>query len=99
MLTCREMVELVGDYVERRLSTWDRVKFQLHLGMCNKCREYVHQLEVTRKTVGQMPEQQMPAEVREEMLARFRDWKGGEDVAPPDLGDLEVLDGDGGNKA
>ena len=81
MLTCRELTELVTAYVERRLSLWDRLQFQLHLGMCRHCREYVRQMELTRRTVGALPAEPPPPEVEAELLRRFADWKSSRAVS------------------
>lgn len=75
MLTCRELTELVDDYIDGRLGFWERTKFQLHLGMCEVCRQYLEQLRATRQALGKLPEPEMPDEVRDELLERFRSWK------------------------
>lgn len=85
MLTCRDITEIVTDYVEGRMGVWDRLRFQLHIGMCAACREYVRQMKITRAVVGHVHAPPIPDEVKEELIKRFRDWKEGEDVAPPVL--------------
>jgi predicted anti-sigma-YlaC factor YlaD len=75
MLVCREVTELVTDFVEGRLSTWDRLRFQLHVGMCRHCREYLRQMKTTQRLLGQVPPQPPPPEVEAELVARFRNWK------------------------
>jgi predicted anti-sigma-YlaC factor YlaD len=75
MLTCRQMTELVTDYLERRMIWWDRVRFQMHLGMCRHCREYVRQMKETIRAAGHVRIEPPPAAVEEELLKRFRDWR------------------------
>lgn len=75
MLTCKEMTELVTDYAEGRMSFWTRVSFNLHLGMCRHCREYVRQMKLTAKSLGKIPAAPADPEVRDELLRRFRNWK------------------------
>lgn len=75
MLACREVTELVTDYVEGRMRFLDRVRFQLHLGMCHHCREYLRQLQKTRRLLGAVPPEPPPLEVEAELLRRFRAWK------------------------
>jgi predicted anti-sigma-YlaC factor YlaD len=75
MLACREITELVTDFVEGRLSWWDRVRFQLHVGMCRHCREYLRQMRATQQLIGTVPPQPVPPDVEAELLRRFRDWK------------------------
>jgi predicted anti-sigma-YlaC factor YlaD len=71
MMTCKELTELVTDYLEGRMSLWQRLQFQLHLGMCGHCRAYVRQMRVTIRTVGRVPQESVPPSVRDELLRRF----------------------------
>lgn len=75
MLTCRELVEIVTDYLEGRLSLRDWMRFQMHLGMCRHCRAYLRQMRHTLRVLGALPAEPLPPAVGEEMLRRFRDWK------------------------
>lgn len=75
MLTCRELTELVTDYLEDRLSFMDRMRFRMHVGMCRHCRAYLGQFKHTIRTLGRLPAEEIPPDVRDELLARFRDWK------------------------
>lgn len=71
MLTCQQLTELVTDYLEGRLSLREWIRFQMHLGMCRRCRVYLRQMKMTVKTLGKMPVDPIPADVRRELLARF----------------------------
>jgi hypothetical protein len=51
-LSCRELVELVTDYLEERLSADDRTRFQMHLVYCDSCRTYLHQMRQVLATTG-----------------------------------------------
>ncbi len=75
MLTCKQITELVSDYVEKRLPLWDRMRFEMHVGMCKHCREYLRQMKLTVRALGEIPAEPPPPEVRDELLRRFRDWK------------------------
>jgi len=77
MITCRELTELVTDYVEGQLGLADRLRFQLHLGTCRDCRAYVRQLRATARALGHLPQQELPKGLEEELLRRFDGWKGG----------------------
>jgi predicted anti-sigma-YlaC factor YlaD len=68
------MTELVTDYLEKRMIWWDRVRFQMHLGMCRHCREYVRQMKETIRSAGRVRIEPPPPSVEEELLKRFRDW-------------------------
>ncbi len=48
MLVCRDVTELVSDYLERALPVRQRLAVRLHLLRCEACRRYIDQM---RKTV------------------------------------------------
>lgn len=75
MLTCRELTELVTEYLEGRMSFMDRLRFRAHVGMCRGCRTYLDQMKQTVRTIGKLPSEDIPPEVRSQLLERFRDWK------------------------
>ncbi len=77
MLVCRDVTELVTDFVEGRMGPWDRLRFQLHLGMCRHCREYVRQIRATVRTTGRLPQSPPPPGVEAELLRRFKRWPRG----------------------
>jgi predicted anti-sigma-YlaC factor YlaD len=74
MLTCRQMTELITDYLEGRLPWMDRARFRLHIGMCKNCREYLKQMKLSAAVLGAMPVEPVPDDVMEELLARFARW-------------------------
>ena len=51
-LTCRDLVELVTDYLEGSLSRRDRARFDAHLAGCANCTEYVKQFRETIRLTG-----------------------------------------------
>lgn len=75
MLTCQELTELVTDYLEDRLSLMDRLRFRFHVGMCRHCRAYLDQMKQTIRALGKLPTEEIPPDVRDVLLARFRTWK------------------------
>jgi predicted anti-sigma-YlaC factor YlaD len=75
MLTCRELTELVTDYLEGRQSLVDRLRFEIHLGMCSHCRAYLRQMKQTIRTLGELREEDIPEDLSQRLLVRFRDWK------------------------
>jgi hypothetical protein len=74
-ITCQEVVELVTDYLEGALASDDTALFEQHLNFCDGCVWYVDQMRTTVATVGQVREEDLPAETREKLLTAFRDWK------------------------
>ncbi len=75
MLTCKEITELVTDYAEGNLSFMDRVRFQMHIGMCRNCRRYVRQVKATASALGLLPPPEVPPDLEQELLRRFESWK------------------------
>ena len=74
-LTCRELVELVTDYLEGALPLVDRRRFEHHLGTCSICPRYVEQLRATIRVLGRLGEDDLPEPARSALLAAFRTWK------------------------
>jgi len=73
--TCRDVAEIMTDYIEGSMSFRDRFRFHLHLGMCTGCRNYLRQMKQTIATLGKLPAEPVPPHVRDELLKRFRNWK------------------------
>jgi anti-sigma factor RsiW len=74
-LTCKELVEIVTDYLEDRLSPDEKRRFEHHVAGCKGCRNYLDQMRETIHLVGALREESMPVPMRERMLRAFRDWK------------------------
>jgi len=74
-VTCQEVVELVTDYLEAALPADQMTLVEQHLNFCDGCIFYVEQMRMTVATVGRVRTQDVPAEMRERLLAAFRDWK------------------------
>ncbi|HVP03815.1 MAG TPA: zf-HC2 domain-containing protein [Solirubrobacteraceae bacterium] len=81
-ITCRELVELVTDYLEGALEPADRARFEEHLVVCAACVTYVEQLRQTVRATGALREEAIEPAVREELLRAFRDWHRGHSPGP-----------------
>lgn len=75
MLTCREITELVTDYLEGRMGLADRIRFRMHVGMCMHCHAYLRQMRTTIALVGRLPDEPLPDVVRDALTVRFRNWR------------------------
>jgi anti-sigma factor RsiW len=76
-LTCQQLVELVTDYLEERLSPEERLRFEQHLHYCDGCAEFLAQMRGTvALSKGHVEEQLSPA-LEAELLRAFRSWKKG----------------------
>lgn len=77
-LSCRELVELVTDYLDGAMSPRERARFERHIAGCPHCTAYLQQLRVTLEEVGELREEDVAEPVREELLHAFRDWSASE---------------------
>ena len=76
-LTCRELVELVSDYLEDALPAAERRRFELHLEACSLCVNHVDQMRTTLAVMGRLDEGALDEPVREDLVRAFRDWPRG----------------------
>jgi anti-sigma factor RsiW len=76
-LNCRQVVDLVTDYVEGALAPADRLAFEQHVAICPPCRAYFAQMRTVVRVAGVLREDDLPAPVREKLVNAFRDWKRG----------------------
>jgi predicted anti-sigma-YlaC factor YlaD len=74
-LTCREMVEVMSDYLEEALADHDRALFEQHLVLCDGCTAYLDQIRRTVALVGRLRETSLDPPIRDRLLEAFRAWK------------------------
>jgi anti-sigma factor RsiW len=74
-MPCQELVELVTDYLEDRLSPVDRMRFEAHIAECEYCATYLEQMRQTIRTLGRIPEESLTDDARETLMEAFRSWR------------------------
>lgn len=74
-MPCQELVEVVTDYLEGRLSPADRARFDAHIADCEYCATYLEQMRQTIRTLGRIPEDSLSESAREALLEAFRSWR------------------------
>jgi anti-sigma factor RsiW len=74
-LTCKELVEVVTDYLEGSMPAERRLLFEEHLAFCDWCQTYLEQMRATIRLTGTLREDDLRPEAREALLDVFRDWK------------------------
>lgn len=79
-MTCREVVELMTDYLEDALPAADRARFEQHLAGCQGCTGYLAELRQARRVLGSLQEVAVPDPLAEQLLVAFRDWKSNSGV-------------------
>jgi anti-sigma factor RsiW len=74
-LSCREVVEILGDYLDGAMTPEARVRLEAHLADCEGCAAYLEQLRVTIGLSGRLPEEAVSAEAMAPLLEAFRAWR------------------------
>jgi anti-sigma factor RsiW len=74
-LACRDLVELVTDFLEGALAPADRKHFERHLTACPECTAYVEQVRLTAATLGHLQPSPPTGATRQALLTAFRDFK------------------------
>ena len=70
-MVCIEVVEVVTDYLERRLSDDERRRLEAHLEICAGCEVYVAQMRQTVTALRGLAEPAAPADL-DALLAAFQ---------------------------
>jgi anti-sigma factor RsiW len=74
-IVCREVVELVSDYLEGALPRRQRRRFERHLADCQHCSEYLAQMRETIRLTGRLTPEDFSPAMREEFSELFRNWR------------------------
>jgi anti-sigma factor RsiW len=72
-ITCQELTEFVNDFIDGVLGADETALFEQHLNFCDGCDWYVDQMRATVAAVGRIEPADVPADVRDKLLAAFRD--------------------------
>lgn len=51
MMTCKEIAEFLGEYLDRTLPWSQRLVFRLHLLLCRDCRRYLDSYQKTDRAI------------------------------------------------
>ena len=74
-LECREVVEVVTDYLEGAMPPGERLRFDQHLALCEGCQAYLEQLRTVIRVAGRPAVDAVPPETMAGLLRAFRDWR------------------------
>ena len=74
-MTCKELVELVTDYIEGTLPADVRMQIERHLMGCEGCTTYVEQMRQTIQLTGRIQEENLSPEQKDDLLKLFHNWK------------------------
>jgi anti-sigma factor RsiW len=75
-LVCREVVELVTEYLGGTLPPQDRERFEHHLSTCPPCTAYLAQVRATLDLAAELRSPGVPpaADVAQQLGDMFRRW-------------------------
>ena len=73
-MSCRELVELVTDYLEGALDEAGRASFEHHLQLCRGCEAYLEQMQETASRLGSIPVESLSPDAQSALLDAFRDF-------------------------
>ena len=74
-LSCRELVELVTDYLEGALPDGLRDRFDEHIAHCAGCQAYLRQMRATIRATGTLAPESLSPEAESALLDAFRGWR------------------------
>jgi anti-sigma factor RsiW len=74
-MVCKELVELITDYLEGALPAEDRARFERHLAGCDGCTAYLHQMRETIRALGHLPPESISPDAERKFLEAFRGWR------------------------
>ncbi len=77
-LTCKELVEVVTDYLEGRMPPERRLLFEEHVASCSWCETYLDQMRETVRLTGMLRAEDLSPETRDALLDAFRTWNSEE---------------------
>ncbi len=73
MLSCKELTELVTDYLEENLPWRERLRVKVHLWMCRHCQRYVDQMRKVVVLLRRFPTEPITPKLLETLLPQFRE--------------------------
>jgi anti-sigma factor RsiW len=73
-LACKDVVELVTEYLGNSLEPEDRARIEQHLLVCPPCTAHIGQMKTTVELTAALREPS-PTGADEQLLALFRRWR------------------------
>lgn len=75
MLRCRDVVDLLDEYLDGTLDRADALALEAHLTGCQDCTAFFNTYRGTLRTSRALSEAQLPAELRERLVTFLRQQK------------------------
>jgi anti-sigma factor RsiW len=74
-ISCREVVEIVTEYLDGALAPEDVARLETHLGACDPCRVYIEQIRITARVAAAAEAELDQHPDRDALLAAFREFR------------------------
>ena len=71
-LVCRELVEMITDYLDGALTAQQARRFEEHLAGCVGCETYLEQMRHTLRDLSRLPGATLPDSARDALVAALR---------------------------
>lgn len=75
VLECREVVELVTEFLGGTMAPLDRARLEQHLLVCPPCTRHIAQVRATIAHIANLRASDAPVEVSPAVVDLFRRWK------------------------
>jgi anti-sigma factor RsiW len=75
MITCRELAELLIDFVSDELPAEHRVRIEQHLKLCPPCVAYLESYQITIRMTRRLPCEPLPPELEKRLRAAFEELR------------------------
>jgi anti-sigma factor RsiW len=76
-MTCKELVELVTEYLDGALPPREVARFEEHIVSCPPCHAHLEQMRRTIEVVGRLPAEALSPDAEQDLREAFRSWKRG----------------------
>jgi anti-sigma factor (TIGR02949 family) len=74
-MACKELVDVLTDYLDGNLPPDDRQRLEAHLDECPYCVDYLAQMKETVDALGGVNLEPLAPERQEVVLEAFRGWQ------------------------
>ncbi len=75
MLRCRDIVDLLGEYIDGELDPATAHALEAHLAGCQECTAFIKTYRGTVRVARQLREEQIPPALKERLLSFLRQQK------------------------
>ncbi len=73
-IACRDVVELVTNYLEGGLDPAVASAVEAHLQLCDGCDDYLAQMRTTIRLLGRVPLHTLSTQAKTDLMGAFRDF-------------------------